>query len=76
MFRSQHDLFNMPVKGRIKRVGPPGTMAGRTVFSSASCARPFGLPPRMMSVPRPAMFVAIVIKPGTPACPAESTQKY
>lgn len=34
----------------------------------APSVRPFGLPPRRMSVPLPAIFVAIVTIPGMPAC--------
>ena len=54
-------------RGNVQKVSP-GTMVGRMVFSSASCAKPLGLPPRIMSVPLPAMLVAMVIRPGTPAC--------
>ena len=35
---------------------------------SSSSSIPSGLPPRMMSVPRPAMLVATVTEPTPPAC--------
>ena len=36
--------------------------------SRISSTMPVGLPPSMMSTPRPAMFVAMVTAPGRPAC--------
>ena len=54
---------------------------GLDLFLAAACARPrrsmpcssiamriSALPPSLMSVPRPAMLVAMVTAPGTPAC--------
>lgn len=37
--------------------------------------RPSGLPPRMMSVPRPAMLVAMVTDDGSPACATTCSRK-
>ena len=42
---------------------------------SSSAAMTSGLPPRRMSVPRPAMFVAIVTAPGRPACATISASR-
>ena len=44
-----------------------GRRACRPSFASSSWVRCSGLPPSLMSTPRPAMFVAIVTAPGWPA---------
>ena len=57
--------------GRSRRGSrPPGRLRSSPVGRSASsCStRILALPPSWMSVPRPAMLVAMVIAPGTPAC--------
>ena len=63
------------------RPGPPRTPRARPRGRSCRClwsssaASTSGLPPSRMSVPRPAMFVAIVTAPERPACATISASR-